>query len=156
MRRFQLRSQVSLALLGFGTACIRRVETLEPVPCEAPAPPQNRSAIAWNALAPQPGAVYGRVIRLDSGEPPADAVVRLWPDSTAHHLTGGAFRFPVSDSGRRRLEVVAVGLEPASAALNVSVGRGTEVFIVLAPAIITFDECGMIMARVRHWRIGWP
>jgi hypothetical protein len=101
--------------------------------------------------------VYGRVIRVDSGPPPADAVVRLWPDSTAHHLnTGGTFRFLSADSGTHTLEVRAVGFERVTTTLETRPTAGTEVLAVLAPAVANFDECGLVMSRVRRWHIGLP
>lgn len=147
---------VTLSLVAT-TGCIRRVETLEPAPCSAaPEPIDGHSAIAWSALSPQAGVVYGRVL-LVNGEPPAEAFVRLWPDSSAHRVRAdGTFRLAATDSGNRTLDVRAVGFERAIATVEMRRSTGIEAFVVLAPAVINFDECGLVLRPVRHWRIGFP
>src|SRR5262249_12660046 len=110
MRQFR-RSVLALGWFPLVVSgCIRRIETLEPTPCLPPEPSPGQSAIAWTALAQQPRTVVGRVLRAGDGAPPGDAVIRLWPDSTIHHLSAdGTFRLDVADSGRRILDVRAIG-----------------------------------------------
>src|SRR5690242_6207320 len=157
MRRFTLRPLLLVSSLAGASACLRRVETLEPTPCPPAAAPTGHSAIAWTALSPQPGVVAGRVIRLDNGEPPPEVIVRLWPDSTRHHLgPSGTFRFASADSASHTLEVLAIGFERVAGTFQLRPGSGTEILVVLAPALLTFDECGLAMTRVRRWHIGFP
>jgi hypothetical protein len=97
------------------------------------------------------------VLRVDSAGPPADVIVRFWPDSAAHRLNkGGTFQFLSADSGTHTLEVRAVGFERVTTTLETRPGAGTEVLAVLAPAVANFDECGLVMSRVRRWHIGLP
>ena len=147
---------VTLSLVAT-TGCIHRVETLEPTPCSpAPEPTHGHSAIAWSTLSPPAGVVYGRVL-LISGEAPVEAFVRLWPDSSAHRVNAdGTFRLPAPDSGTRTLDVRAIGYERAIATVEVRPSTGTQAFVVLAPAVASFDECGLALRPVRHWRIGFP
>lgn len=146
------RSIRTLSLfLAVSTGCFRRVETLEPAPCSPPEPSHGRSAIAWTTLDPEAGMVYGRVLRTDNGEPPAATIVRLWPDSTKHRVNDdGTFRFFASDSGMRTLEVLAIGFDRAIATVEVRPRAGTRVLAAMSPALLTFDECGLVLTRARH------
>jgi hypothetical protein len=157
MRELNRSIRALSLLLAVGTGCLRRVETLEPAPCSPPEPSYGHSAIAWTTLAPQAGTVYGRVLQTDNGEAPAATLVRLWPDSTTHYVNAdGTFHLAAPDSGTRTLEVLAIGFERAIATVEVRPSAGTRVLVAMSPALISFDECGIVLTRVRHWHIGFP
>ncbi len=137
--------------------CIRRVERLEPAPCAPRDTAHSQSAIAWALWSPDSAVVSGRVVDIDSGASFPNALIRLSPDTSWHHAApDGTFRYAGVDTGTHDIEVRAFGFERAKTTLLVQQGNGTRVVAMLAPALARFDECGLIMIRVRRWHIGLP
>ena len=94
------------------------------------------------------GSVEGVVVSTDGGRPVADATVgifglgrRLATDSTGRFLLGGV-RF-----GSQRVEVRAIGYQPAAHAVTVVPGETARLEVRLKPAVVNLPEVVVSSSR---------